>query len=115
MFDELASSYPYSQIDIGGSEYDLKKVLPPDIENLKPDYSLYPEIDYSLGLSSRGCVRTTTTCSWCIVPTKEGKYHRTQHPSEWYDPKFEAITFLDSDFLSDPCWFFEVTDWCLER
>ena len=33
-------------IDIGGSGYDLHKTLPGEMEDLKPDYTLYPEFDY---------------------------------------------------------------------
>jgi hypothetical protein len=112
MFDGLKSLYPYSQIDFGGSGYDLKKVLPPEIENLKPDYSLYPDCDYSLGYSSRRCIRD---CYFCIVQEKEGQFRRTQHPTEWYDPKFDRIMFLDNNILVDKEWFFEITSWCMEK
>jgi hypothetical protein len=49
----------YLDIDIGGSGYDLHKKLPEEIENMKPDYSLYPTNDASIGFSSRGCIRNT--------------------------------------------------------
>jgi tRNA A37 methylthiotransferase MiaB len=48
---------------IGGSGYSLKTVLPYDMEHIMPDYSLY-NLDYSLGFTSRGCIRN---CSFCIV------------------------------------------------
>ena len=64
-------------IDIGGSGYDLKKELPPVIEAMRPDYSLYPECDYSIGFASRGCIRH---CHFCIVHDKEGYFRRVQHP-----------------------------------
>jgi hypothetical protein len=57
MFDDLIPRYPDTVFDIGGSGYDLKKVLPEEIELMKPDYSRYINCDYSLGYSSRGCVR----------------------------------------------------------
>ena len=66
--DHLSSADPDIDIDIGGSGYDLHKTLPNEIENLKPDYRLYPEFDYSIGFSSRGCIRSTKTCPFCIVP-----------------------------------------------
>lgn len=115
MFDNLKSLYPYSQIDIGGSGYDLEKVLPPEVEIIKPDYSLYPENDYSINFSSRGCVRSTTSCPWCIVPIKEGKYRRTQHPTEWFCEDYDTIVFLDNNALADKQYFMEVTDWCAEK
>jgi hypothetical protein len=45
--DEFVLQHPDFVIDIGGSGYDLTKELPPEIENLKPDYSLYPNNDTS--------------------------------------------------------------------
>jgi hypothetical protein len=102
-------------IDIGGSGYDLHKELPPEIEEMKPDYSLYPDNDYSIGFSSRGCLRTTKTCPWCIVPIKEGRSRRTQHPKEWFNEKYDKIVFLDNNALADKDWFIEVTDWCIEK
>jgi hypothetical protein len=55
---------------VGGSGIDLKAELPPEVEHTKPDYSLYPGINYSMGFTSRGCIRK---CPWCIVPEKEGQ------------------------------------------
>jgi len=115
LLDYLHSAYPDIPIDIGGSGYDLKKELPDDIENLKPDYSLYQENDYSIGFSSRGCIRNTKTCPFCVVPIKEGKFRRTQHPSEWYNPDYDKIVFLDNNILADKEYFMEITDWCIEK
>ncbi|GAH86063.1 unnamed protein product, partial [marine sediment metagenome] len=42
---------------LGGSGIDLKAELPPEVEHLMPDYSLYPGIDSSMGFTSRGCIR----------------------------------------------------------
>jgi hypothetical protein len=72
--DDFISRYPEIDIDIGGSGYDLHKTLPDEIENMRPDYFLYPEFDYSIGFSSRGCTRNTKTCPFCVVPIKEGKF-----------------------------------------
>lgn len=49
--------YPNAEIRIGGSGYSLDSKLPNEVEFLKPDYSLYPEMDYSLGYTTRGCNR----------------------------------------------------------
>jgi hypothetical protein len=99
-------------VDVGGSGYDLQKTLPPEIENMKPDYSLYPDNDSSIGFASRGCFRK---CGFCIVDQKEGAYKRAQHPSKWFDPKFKKITFLDNNILIDKEWFSEITDWCISQ
>ncbi len=44
--------------------------LPPEIENIYPDYSLYNITDTAYGFLSRGCPRG---CNFCIVGKKEGK------------------------------------------
>lgn len=98
--------------NIGGSGYDLQKFLPPEIEYIRPDYSLYPHCDYSLGYTTRGCHRN---CSFCIVPQKEGKYRIVQHPREFHNPLFKKITLLDNNIFYDPNWFFEVTSWGMEN
>ena len=115
VLDYLLSSFPGIPIDIGGSGYNLKKELPPEIENMAPDYSLYPEFDYSIGFSSRGCIRNTKTCPFCILPIKEGRFMRAQHPREWYNPAFSKITFLDNNILADKEWFMEIAAWCMRR
>jgi hypothetical protein len=112
LLDYLLTQHPDLDIDIGGSGYDLHKELPPEIENMKPDYSLYPTNDASIGFSSRGCFRK---CGFCIVHEKEGAFRRTQHPELWYNPAFKKITFFDNNILTDKEWFFEVTSWCTEK
>ena len=54
----------------GGSGYDLKVELEPEIEKMMPDFSLWPGWNRSIGFTTRGCVRK---CPFCIVPEKEGK------------------------------------------
>jgi hypothetical protein len=115
VLDDIVAQQQDITFDVGGSGYNLKKTLPEEIENMKPDYSLYPTNDASIGFSSRGCIRNKKTCPFCIVSEKEGKYRRTQHPSEWYNSEFEKITFLDNNILADKEWFMEVTSWCMEK
>lgn len=110
--DGLKFFYPDSEIIIGGSGYDLHVKLPDNVENMKPDYNLYPNIDYSIGYSSRGCNRN---CKFCIVPEKEGKFYRAQHPRKWHNPAFNKIMFLDNNALLDKEWFYEITDFCIEN
>lgn len=89
---------------------DLKKSLPDEVNLMMPDYSIYPDCDYDLGFTSRGCNRN---CYFCIVPKKEGKFHINQHPSEFHDPKHKKIVLLDNNVLFDKDWFFEITDWMI--
>lgn len=46
------------------------KELPPEIEHIYPDYSLYGITDTAYGFLSRGCPRG---CSFCHVEAKEGR------------------------------------------
>lgn len=58
-------------IEKGETGYDIKKVLPKEIDMIQPDYDLYPQIDKktAYGFLTRGC---PNKCKWCIVPKKEG-------------------------------------------
>ena len=112
MVDGLPFFYPGADIVVGGSGYDLSVTLPDDVELMKPDYDLYPECESSIGFSTRGCFRK---CHFCIVPEKEGRFRTVQHPREWYDERFDKIMFLDNNIIADKNWFFEVTDWCIEK
>jgi radical SAM superfamily enzyme YgiQ (UPF0313 family) len=104
--------YPNAEIIIGGSGYDLKKTLPVEIEYQKPDYSLYPNIKYSMGFTTRGCIRH---CYFCLVPEKEGKLVRWQHPKEFHDSRFNTIYLLDNNWLADRKWFMETSKWILDH
>lgn len=60
------------KIERGGTGYgDYEKKLPPEIDRLQPDYSIYESIDNrtAYGFLTRGCIRH---CKWCIVPKNEG-------------------------------------------
>ena len=53
----------------GGTGYDIESKLPQEIDDIYPDYSIYPDCDYAIGYITRGCPRK---CPWCYVPQKEG-------------------------------------------
>jgi hypothetical protein len=106
--DGLKFLYPDAEFKIGGPGYDLKTLLPDEIEYLKPDYDLYPEQCYSMGFTTRGCIRK---CYFCIVPQKEGPLTRWQHPKEFHDSRFKMTLLLDNNWLADKEWFFETSAW----
>ncbi len=110
MLNGLRFFYPRAEIIIGGSGYDLKAKLPTEVERICPDYSLYPELNYSMGFTSRGCVRD---CYFCIVPQKEGKYRRVQHPREFVT--HDRVKLLDNNWYADVDWFFSTSDWLIDK
>lgn len=65
------SGYCISLVD-GKEVFDKSKdiELPPEIEHIYPDYSLYGITDTAYGFLSRGCPRG---CDFCHVEAKEGK------------------------------------------
>jgi hypothetical protein len=84
----------------GGTGYDVKSVLPKEIEDsLVMDYSLYPDCNYSLQFFSRGCIRK---CPFCLVNDKEGYIHSVD-PVD-LNPKGEWIEVLDNNFFANPEW-----------
>ena len=58
--------------DDGKERFDQSKnnSLPPEIEKMFPDYSIYPQFDFAVSMTSRGCPRG---CSFCHVSQKEQK------------------------------------------
>lgn len=46
------------------------KNLPEEMEKIFPDYSIYPQFNFAVAMTSRGCPRG---CEFCIVGTKEGR------------------------------------------
>lgn len=44
--------------------------LPPEMERCFPDYSIYPQYDFAVAMTSRGC---PNGCGFCHVAPKEGR------------------------------------------
>ena len=94
---------PNCEVIKGGTGYDVKSALPPEIEAItdisKAYETLYPEIDYSIIFTTRGCVRH---CSFCLVPTKEGLIHDERMVT--LNPNGKYIQILDNNFFSSSSW-----------
>jgi radical SAM superfamily enzyme YgiQ (UPF0313 family) len=109
-------------IEIGGTGWDIKKRLSPEIEKCKADYDLYtPEmiaskmrgistkesklkkateiVNAGIGFTSRGCVRT---CPFCFVPTKEGPLQQDRDLSDIINPRSNVIILHDNNMTADP-------------
>lgn len=78
---------------------EIDKDLPPEIEHIYPDYSLYPELtkDTAYGFLTRG---RPNNCGFCIVSAKEGRISRkVADLSEfWRGQKY--IKLLDANMLA---------------
>lgn len=84
-------------VKAGTGYKDYTTVLPDEIENTFPDYSLYPQADYAIGFLTRGCIRN---CPWCVVPKKEGKLHAVNTWQNIKRPDSKRILFLDNNVLA---------------
>ncbi len=88
-----------TKIIIGGVGFNQEK-LPDKIENIKPDYSLY-DIDYSMGYTSKGCIRK---CSFCVVPKYEGKIKNHHSIELIMDQNHNKLMLFDNNYLASPKW-----------
>lgn len=108
-------------VQVGGSGYDIKSELPPEVANQPLDYTIYS--DYlqetfsdnpkrldremknlnkcSYDFMTRGCPRK---CSFCIVPKKEGGLRLVKDLDQVLEnPSYEegkTLMFLDNNFLA---------------
>ena len=81
----------------GGTGYGLLDELPPEVDAMFPDYSIYPECDHAVGFLTRGCIRK---CPWCIVPKKEGGIRPYRTWNEIKRRECRDIVFMDNNVLA---------------
>ena len=84
----------------GGTGYrdiPINKTLPDEVDNMQPDYSIYPDCDYAIGYLTRGCVRN---CRWCVVPKKEGRIRPYRHWEEIVRPDTDKLVLMDNNILA---------------
>lgn len=85
---------------LDGKEYFDKSIdndLPTEIEKMRPDYSIYPEYDFAVAMTTRGCPRG---CPFCVVGKKEGRCSRkVADVSDFYDGQ-KRIEILDPNITA---------------
>lgn len=82
----------------GGTGYDIKSVLPAEIDDMQPDFTIYPNVapDTSYGFLTRGC---PNKCKWCVVPRKEGAivpYWDIDRVANWR----KNVVLMDNNILA---------------
>jgi len=102
--------FPNALIKVGGvavtkmPEYIKEKTgiephigLIPEVEKFSPDYSIFPDIDYSLTFTTRGCVRK---CGFCVVSSHEPVYIERENWVDDINIKSKRIIVMDNNLLA---------------
>ena len=92
------TGYCISLGDDGKEHFDKSKntLLPPQVEKMFPDYSIYPQYDFAIAMTSRGCSRH---CSFCHVYDKEGATHKVADVSDFWNGQ-KHIEVLDPNITA---------------
>ena len=92
----------------GGTGYGLfDSQLSQDIDNMFPDYSIYPNIDYAIGFLTRGCIRS---CPWCVVPKKEGNIHAYRSWRDIVRTDTNKVILMDNNVLASDFGIFQINE-----
>ncbi len=84
----------------GGTGYrdlPINNELPAEIDDMFPDYSIYPECDYAIGYITRGC---PNNCRWCVVPRKEGKIRPYRTWQDLVRNDTDKLVLMDNNILA---------------
>lgn len=116
----MRHTYPDAIVMHGGTGFDFGlpkgdpgwKKLPPEIENINPDYSIYddwiahrqryrPFRGVATGFCQRGCNRK---CQFCVVWRKEGRIDENGYRrlTEWVPDDRKKVILLDNDMSLAP-------------
>lgn len=81
----------------GYSDLPMNKELPPEVDAIYPDYSIYPECDYAIGYLTRGC---PNHCRWCVVPSKEGMIRPYRKWQDVVREDTDKLVLMDNNILA---------------
>ena len=81
----------------GGTGYGIMAELPPEMDAMQCDYSVYPHCDYAIGYITRGC---PNSCPWCVVPEKEGNIKPYRSWREIVRPDSNKLVLMDNNILA---------------
>lgn len=113
----FSPDYPYAvnskKIIRGGTGYDIRSQLPQEIDDMQPDFSIYPEVprDISYGFLTRGC---PNKCPWCVVPIKEGRI-RPYWDVDKVANGNKKLVLMDNNILAAGDYAIEQLDKIIER
>jgi len=93
--DKILYGGDCKHVVFGGVGISLKKKLLDNIEQLEPDYSIYPDNSTSYGFITRGCINN---CYFCVVPEKEGNLHQVNTINNII--KHKKVKFIDNNILA---------------
>lgn len=78
---------------------DNHSTLPVEVERMFPDYSIYPQFDYAVSMTSRGCPRG---CAFCHVASKGGRCSvKVANVSDFWAGQ-KKIVILDPNITACP-------------
>lgn len=88
---------------VGGTGIDFSNKLPSEIASQVPSYSLYPDCNYHIGFSMKGC---RFRCKFCCVPQKEGRPYMNSTIGNLLlnGNGADRLMLLDNDFFGGPYW-----------
>lgn len=84
----------------GGTGYrdiPMDQELPEEMDNMFPDYSIYPECDFAIGYLTRGC---PNHCRWCVVPRKEGDIRPYRAWEDIVRTDTNKLVLMDNNILA---------------
>lgn len=84
----------------GGTGYrdlPVDQTLPQEIDDMYPDYTIYPGCVYAVGYLTRGC---PNHCRWCVVPDKEGGIRPYRRWQDVVRPDTDKLVLMDNNILA---------------